>query len=212
MHFQSSKFLNLRFGFPLLLAFLFLPQPCFPGIPDLMLGAKECVRKAPEYDPSYRRLEYPGGDPGWERGVCTDVIIRAFRSTGIDLQQLLHEDILSHPEAYRIKHPDRNIDHRRVPNLVVFFRRHAETLPLNSPWEEGDIVVWDLRGSSYPSHIGLISGEKTPEGRALVYHHFPRTGKFTGHPHEDDCLSDWPILYHFRWIWDGTGENEEKGQ
>ena len=185
----------------LVLALLPFPRWCAAGIPELMQGSQKCVEKAPRYDPSYVRLDYPMGDPGWERGVCTDVVIRAFRAAGIDLQQRMHEDILQRPVAYKISRPDSNIDHRRVPNLVVFFTKYAEKLPTDSQWQEGDIVVWDLRGSGYPSHIGLISGKKAPDGAPLVYHHFPRVGKFSGHPAEDDCLHDWPILYHFRWKW-----------
>lgn len=174
---------------------------CFSGLPELMQGANQCVEKAPRYDSSYLKLNYPNGDPGWERGVCTDVVIRAFRATGIDLQALVHDDILRRPKAYGIRNPDSNIDHRRVLNLVVFFQNTAERLPVDSDWSEGDIVVWDLRGSSYPSHIGIVSGRRNSSGQPLVFHHFPRTFKFSGRPSEDDCLNDWPILYHFRWRW-----------
>lgn len=184
-----------------MLALLSFVPWCSAGVPELIRGARTCVAKAPRYDPSYLRLTYPMGDPGWERGVCTDVIIRAFRAAGIDLQQRVHEDILSRPGAYGISRADSNIDHRRVKNLVVFFEKFATSLPTDSQWEEGDIVIWDLRGSGYPSHIGLISGELTSQGDPLVYHHFPRVGKFSGHPAEDDCLHDWPILKHFRWTW-----------
>lgn len=179
-----------------------LSQWCFAGIQELMEGARECVVKAPSYDPSYIRLEYPMGDPGWERGVCTDVLIRAFRASGIDLQKLVHEDILHRPSAYGISRVDSNIDHRRVRNLLIFFRKFAQSLPPDAQWEEGDIVIWDLRGSGFPSHIGLVSGKTNSKGIPLVYHHFPRVGKFSGRPAEDDCLFDWPILGHFRWKWE----------
>jgi len=181
---------------------LLFPAPwCPAGVPELMQGARSCVEKAPRYDPAYVRLDYPMGDPGWERGVCTDVVIRAFRAAGVDLQQLVHEDILRRPGAYGIRKADSNIDHRRVRNLVVFFKAHAETLPTDGKWQEGDIVVWDLQGSGYPSHIGIISGNRSSSGLPLVFHHFPATGKFSGRPSEDDCVHDWPILYHFRWKW-----------
>ncbi len=164
-------------------------------------GARESVRRAPRYDGRYVPLAYPGGDPGWEIGVCTDVVIRSFRVAGLDLQALVHEDILARPAAYGITRPDPSIDHRRVRNLVVFLSRHAETLPTDGAWEPGDLVVWDLRGRGVPDHIGLVSDRIAPSGRPLVFHHFPRTATFSGHPSEDDCLHRWRILHHFRWRW-----------
>jgi len=162
-------------------------------------GARECVRRAPRYDGAYVPLAYPGGDPGWERGVCTDVVIRAFRAGGVDLQVLVHEDILARPGDYGISRPDTSIDHRRVRNLVVFLSRHAEVLPPDGGWEPGDLVVWDLKGRGVPDHIGLVSDRVAHSGRPLVFHHFPGTSSFTGHPSEDDCLHRWRILHHFRW-------------
>ncbi len=169
-------------------------------VASVLEGARECVRRAPRYDPAYVPLAYPGGDPGWERGVCTDVVIRAFRAAGVDLQVLVHEDILARPRAYGITAPDPSIDHRRVRNLVVFFSRHAEVLPVDGPFRPGDLVVWDLRGRGVPDHIGIVSDGTAPSGRPLVFHHFPSTGTFSGHPSEDDCLYRWRILHHFRWI------------
>ncbi len=165
----------------------------------ILEGAHRCVAKAPRYDGRYVPLAYPGGDPGWEIGVCTDVVIRSFRHAGIDLQRLVHEDILRAPEAYRITRPDPSIDHRRVRNLAVFFRRHARSLPLDADWRPGDIVIWSLSGSGYPNHIGIVAETTGPSGHPLVYHHFPRTALFSGHPEASDCLHLWRILHHFRW-------------
>ncbi len=165
----------------------------------VLAGARDCVRRAPLYDPAYVPLAYPGGDPGWRRGVCTDVVIRSFRTAGVDLQVLVHEDVQSRPAAYRISRPDPSIDHRRVRNLVVFFSRYAETLPVDGRWQPGDIVVWDLKRRGISDHIGILSDRSAPLGRPLVFHHFPRRGPFTGHPSEDDCLHRWRILHHFRW-------------
>ena len=171
------------------------------GPRTLVEGARLSVERAPRYDGSWVRLPYPGGDPGWAIGVCSDVVIRAFRHAGIDLQRLVHEDILAAPGAYRIVRPDPSIDHRRVANLAVFFRRHAETLPTARDWEPGDIVIWSLSGSGWPNHIGIVSDRRGPSGDPLVIHHFPRTARFSGRPEASDCLHTWRILHHFRWRW-----------
>ncbi len=177
-----------------------LPDAAAQGIGRrLVEGARVCIARAPRYDGSYRRLDYPNGDPGWGVGVCSDVVIRAFRYAGLDLQRLVHEDILAAPEAYGIRHPDTNIDHRRVSNLAVFFERHARTLPIGGDWRPGDIVVWSLSGSGWPNHIGIVTDGTGPSGDPLVIHHFPRTARFSGHPEVSDCLHTWRILHHFRW-------------
>ncbi len=182
------------------------------GASALLAGARECVQRAPRYDGRYVALPYPGGDPGWEIGVCTDVVIRAFRRAGVDLQRLVHEDILERPQAYGIRRADANIDHRRVRNLAVFFRRFAEELPADGDWRAGDIVVWSLHGSERPDHIGVISGELGSSGNPLVYHHFPRTAHFSGHPEASDCLYRWRILAHFRWRWESVEDPPPGGR
>lgn len=166
----------------------------------ILEGAHQCVTRAPRYDGRYVRLPYPGGDPGFKIGVCTDVVIRSFRHAGIDLQLLVHEDILRAPGAYGIQRPDPSIDHRRVRNMAVFFRRHAQTLAVDGDWQAGDIVIWSLSGSGYPDHIGLVAERTGPSGDLLVYHHFPRTATFSGHPEASDCLHTWRIIGHFRWV------------
>jgi len=170
----------------------------------VLAGAQECVRRAPVYDASWVALDYPGGDPGWQRGVCTDVVIRSFRRAGVDLQVLVHEDVLRRPSAYGIVRPDPSIDHRRVRNLVVYFLGHALTLLSEQHWSPGDVVVWDLRGRGVPDHVGIVSDRMAAPGRPLVFHHFPRAGPFSGRPSEDDCLHRWRILYHFRWTGEGA--------
>ena len=171
------------------------------GVEALLAGARESVERAPRYDGRYVGLGYPGGDPGWGIGVCTDVVIRAFRRAGVDLQRLVHEDILVRPEAYGVGRADASIDHRRVRNLAVFFRRHAKAVPITGEWRPGDIVIWSLSGSGYPDHIGVIAERAGPSGDPLVYHHFPKTARFSGHPETSDCLHLWRILGHFRWPW-----------
>lgn len=174
----------------------------------LVDGARVSVSRAPVYDNRYVRMKYPLGDPGWQRGACVDVVIRGLRlasNNAVDLQKLVLEDIRESPESYGIGSPDRNIDHRRTRNLVVFFKRNAEVLPVglkkDAPrlYQPGDIVVWDIMGSGKPNHIGIVSDKKNKDGVPYAIHHFRAWRGFTGRPSEDDCLFQWPVLHHFRW-------------
>lgn len=122
----------------------------------LIAAAIERTRHYVRYDPAYVRLAYPGGDVPADTGVCTDEIIRSYRAVGVDLQKEVHEDMLQNFGAYPRKWhwlsaaPDSNIDHRRVPNLMVFFSRKGEALPITSRSEDyspGDLVTWDLAGA-----------------------------------------------------------------
>src|SRR5579863_6067836 len=129
----------------------------------LVVAATERTRHVVRYDPAYVRIPYPGGDVPADTGVCTDEIIRAYRSVGVDLQKEVHEDMLQNFDLYPRKWrwlssgPDSNIDHRRVPNLMAFFARKGQSLQLSDRPEDyapGDIVTWDL-GGSVP-HVGLV--------------------------------------------------------
>ena len=125
------------------------------------------------YDGSYRQIDYPNGDVPEGVGVCTDVIIRAYRKLNIDLQKEVHEDIIKNIDKYgRVKKADKNIDHRRVPNLVVFFKRFGKVLPITnkpSDYKPGDVICWKLGGSI--DHIGLVVNKKSKDGkRYLVVH------------------------------------------
>lgn len=198
--------------FLLVLAFLSTTGTLYPDQPPagtvgalLLEGARMSIVRSPRYDGSWVRLEYPGGDPGWDVGVCSDVVIRAFRHAGLDLQRLVHEDILAAPDAYGIRRPDPSIDHRRVSNLAVFFSRHARRLPPDRDWRAGDIVVWSLSGSGWPNHIGIVTNETGRSGDPLVIHHFPRTARFSGRPEASDCLHAWRIVHHFRWTEEPSG-------
>ena len=127
------------------------------------------------YDPSYIRLSYPNGDVPANTGVCTDVVIRAYRKLGIDLQKKVHEDIKTNRSQYpNIKKPDRNIDHRRVPNLARFFARHGKSLSTEREphmYLPGDIVWWKLGGPKGLNHIGLVVEKRSRGGfRPLVIH------------------------------------------
>lgn len=174
----------------------------------LVEGGRVSVSRRPIYDNRYVRIKYPLGDPGWGGGACVDVVIRAFRQASgnsIDLQKLVFEDIKKSPSAYGISAPDSNIDHRRTRNLVVFFRRNAEVLPVGSKkdvarfYRPGDIVVWDIMGNGKPNHIGIVSDKTNSGGVPFAIHHFREWRGFTGRPSEDDCLFLWPVLHHFRW-------------
>ena len=150
------------------------------------------------------RRVYPGGDIAPSMGVCVEVPIRAFRAAGVDLQRLVHEDMARAPAAYKLgdKKLDTNIDHRRVGNLLTFFRRHWASLPTAvtpatlADWRPGDVVVWSLGGTAHADHIGVVSDATDPtSGRPLVIHNYP----VPGHVAEQDVLLTWKILGHFRW-------------
>lgn len=164
----------------------------------LLAGGRLSIANAPEYDASY----HPGGDPGPARGTAVDLVIRAFRHAGVDLQQRVHEDIVRSPESYGISEPDRSIDHRRLRNLVEFLSRRARSLPTGSgsDWRPGDLVVWriDEGGRSW-THIGILSDRVDAYGDPLVIHHKRPGGGFSGAPSEDDVLFRWPVLHHYRW-------------
>ena len=127
------------------------------------------------YDGSYYRIDYPDGDVPANIGVCTDVIIRAYRVLGVDLQKEVHEDVLKNNAAYsRVKKVDKYIDHRRVPNLVTYFKRHGKVLPITtnaSDYKPGDVVWWNLSETGSLAHIGLVINQKSDDGeRFLVIH------------------------------------------
>jgi uncharacterized protein YijF (DUF1287 family) len=152
------------------------------------------------YDPAYVRLPYPGGDVPEGTGVCTDEVIRAYRALGIDLQKEMHEDIAANFSAYPTRWgrqtPDSNIDHRRVPNLMVFFRRKGETLPITDRADDyapGDLVTWDLgRGLT---HIGMVVDRKTLMSRRYMIVHNIGEG-----PKMEDVLFNWKITGHYRYF------------
>lgn len=152
------------------------------------------------YDPSYFSIPYPNGDIPADRGVCTDVIIRAYRKLGIDLQKNVHEDMVKnfkvYPAKWGMKSTDKNIDHRRVPNLMTFFSRNGNSLPatkLSSDYKPGDIVSWDL-GKGI-THIGIVIDQKSPDGlRNLIVHNI-------GYGQEiSDCLFQYTIIGHHRYV------------
>lgn len=152
------------------------------------------------YDGSYRAIAYPDGDVPDSIGVCSDLIIRSYRRLGVDLQLLVHEDMAAHfddyPKMWGLRRPDTNIDHRRVYNLMAFFRRSGASLPLTDgdhSFTRGDLVAWDLGGGI--GHIGIVSRNRTVDrSRPLIIHNIGSG------PVEEDCLERWTIIGHFRYF------------
>ncbi|WP_437597543.1 DUF1287 domain-containing protein [Sorangium sp. So ce590] len=177
------------------------PAPAAASSNAIVARARLEVARGVTYDPAWVAIGYPGGDPAPDRGVCTDVVIRAVRATGVDLQKMIHEDVLARRAAYTtVERPDRNIDHRRVGPMLTYLRAHATPLPRTfdeaavSTWKPGDIVVWALKRcpACAPDHVGIVSDRKGPRGLPLVLHNIgPR-------PSEDDALDAWTVLGHFR--------------
>ena len=149
------------------------------------------------YDGSYFRIAYPNGDVPADRGVCTDVIIRAYRKLNIDLQKEVHEDMRvnfgKYPQNWGMKRPDTNIDHRRVPNLMTFFSRHGTVKTISSQAKDylpGDIVTWDLgRGIG---HIGIVVNKKSADGERYLIVHNIGAGQVI-----QDCLFSFPVTGHY---------------
>jgi hypothetical protein len=165
-------------------------------------AALERTHHAIRYDPSYIRIPYPGGDVPADTGVCTDEVIRSYRVLGIDLQKEVHEDMEHHLSVYPQRwsrpstHTDTNIDHRRVPNLMVFFSRKGEVLAISTHAEDyspGDLVTWDL-GGNVP-HIGIVTNRKAANsGRYMVVHNIGQG------PMLEDVLFHWKVTGHYRYL------------
>lgn len=162
-------------------------------------AAREQIGVTTRYDPAYVRLAYPNGDVPVDRGVCTDVVVRAFRRAhGMDLQKLLHEDMKTHfalyPKIWKLTKPDPNIDHRRVPNLRVWFTRQGWSLPVKqdpTAFLPGDIVTCTVPPNL--PHVMIVSGQRSEDGsRPLVIHNIGAGTR------EEDRLFDFPLTGHFR--------------
>jgi uncharacterized protein YijF (DUF1287 family)/L,D-peptidoglycan transpeptidase YkuD (ErfK/YbiS/YcfS/YnhG family) len=168
------------------------------GIPtalDILIGAKKTALLATPYVETYRALDYPNGDMPRQEGVCTDVVIRALRNAGYDLQLLVSNDRATAPNAYpAIAKPDRNIDHRRVRNLLVYFQRHFEALSPLSTLLPGDVIFFDTMGDSRPEHIGVVSNQVGKSGRPLIINSWT-TGYVTS---EMDLLPTVLATHRFR--------------
>ncbi|MEA1962234.1 MAG: DUF1287 domain-containing protein [Bacillota bacterium] len=168
--------------------------------PDfILLGARQEAQNQTRYDGSYQVMAYPGGDVSQDVGACTDVIIRAYRNAGIDLQKFIHEDMQEnfseYPDKWGLTAPDPNIDHRRIPNQMKFFERNGTMLTTNveqktEEWQWGDTVYWKFPNGD--EHCGIISDRHAPDGTPLVIHN-------AGMAVEQDFLQRWKIIGHFRY-------------
>jgi uncharacterized protein len=152
------------------------------------------------YNGAYRKIDYPGGDVPKRFGVCTDVIIRSYRALGVDLQQLVHQDMRDnfsiYPNIWGLKKPDTNIDHRRVPNLEVFFQRHGKALVISqnpADYQPGDIVSWRL-ANNLP-HIGIVGAQLSADGKRPLIIHNIGWG-----PKQEDFLFGAKIVGHYRFF------------
>lgn len=182
---------------------LFLTRAELPEDTPFALRLAEAARERTKhtviYDPAYVTLDYPGGDVPAGRGVCSDVVIRAYRVFGIDLQKLVHEDMKAHfakyPKKWGLKRPDKNIDHRRVPNLQTFFERHGESLPLSrniADYAQGDLVAWDLNDKGL-THIGIVVAPPGKPAERWIVHNIGAGPKL------EDRLLEWTIIGHYRY-------------
>jgi uncharacterized protein YijF (DUF1287 family) len=188
---------HLRF----LLFLLVFPSLAFAQSSALLIkAARKQIGVTKSYDPAYVTLAYPNGDLPIERGVCTDVVIRAMRQNGIDLQKEVHEDMKRafavYPKTWGLKTTDKNIDHRRVPNLQKYFARKNFQLPLPDTaeaFQPGDLVTCLVAGKL--PHIMIVSDKKGASGHWKVIHNI---GAGT---QEEDCLMSHKLTGHYRWKW-----------
>ena len=182
------------------LILLLLTTPAFAGVKPsgLTEAARDQVGVTVTYDPAYTALDFPGGDLPRDRGVCTDVVIRALRDAwDIDLQLAVNRDMkadfAAYPGLWGLTRTDRNIDHRRVPNLATLLTRIGADLPLTdapTPYLPGDIVTWNLPGNL--PHIGIVSDRRTAEGTPLILHNIGAGAR------EEDILFAYPMTGHYR--------------
>ncbi|HEV3471544.1 MAG TPA: DUF1287 domain-containing protein [Pyrinomonadaceae bacterium] len=176
------------------------PSSGSPFLDALVEAAVERTTFEVRYDPTYFRIGYPGGDVPAEVGVCTDEVIRSYRKVGVDLQKEVHEDMKAnfhlYPRKWGLKKTDTNIDHRRVPNLMVFFERQGAALPVTADardYRPGDVVTWDLGAGL--THIGIVVNVPSaadPE-RLMIVHNIGAG------PRMEDVLFNWKITGHYRY-------------
>ena len=167
----------------------------------LAVAAVERTTHHVTYDGSYRPIAYPMGDVPDDRGVCTDVIIRSYRAIGVDLQQLIHEDMganfNTYPKLWGLARPDANIDHRRVPNIRRFLERQGAEVPASRDVKDylpGDLVTWNLVSTGSLPHTGIVSSRASEHGVPLVVHNIG------GGPKLDDVLFAYEMTGHYRYL------------
>lgn len=175
-----------------------LPDNVPPQLKQMLEGAVGQAGVTTGYDPAYVALDYPGGDVPENTGVCSDVVVRAFRKAGIDLQKEVHEDMTAARSEYSNKwganKPDRNIDHRRVLNLMTYFTRQGKSLPISlsaTDYQPGDIVAWELTNGI--DHIGIVTNMLSASAdRYLIVHNIGAGTRI------EDMLFAWTIKGHYR--------------
>ena len=177
-----------------------LPPKSSPQLKQFIDGAVEQSKVTTGYDPSYVKLDYPNGDVASDTGVCSDVVVRAFRKAGIDLQKEVHEDMKlawgEYPRKWGARGTDTNIDHRRVLNLTTYFDRRNKSLPISSnrtDYLPGDLVAWEL--SDGVEHIGILTNLwSEPDKHCLVVHNIGAGARV------EDVLFAWKIIGHYRYF------------
>ncbi len=186
-------------------------RPAPPAhVAKLVNSVYEQSKVTRSYNPAYVQLPYPGGDVDQTTGVCTDVVIRAFRAQAVDLQEAVHKDMRRHfgeyPKKWGLRSPDTNIDHRRVPNLMTFFERQGKSLPVSDEadhYQPGDVVVWELDSGQH--HIGVVVTERSDdELRPLMGHNINEGTKV------EDVLFAWKVIGHYRFFEPLLAENSRK--
>ena len=167
------------------------------GAAPLVEKGREQIGVTTGYDPAYRKIGYPAGDVPMQTGVCSDVVVRAFRGLKIDLQKEVHDDMVKafdqYPRKWGLKRPDANIDHRRVPNLMTYFERKGWSVALSkqaADFHADDVVAWDLGGGV--THIGIVSDRRSAAGTPLVVHNIGQG------VHEEDLLFACKIIGNYR--------------
>ncbi len=192
------------------IAIFFISLSCFGGSfeEDIVAAAIDRTTKEVRYDGSYFAIPYPNGDVPEHVGVCIDVVIRSYRALGVDLQVLVHEDMVKNFADYPSKRiwgldkTDKNIDHRRVPNLQIFFSRHGRSLSISQrpgDYAPGDIVTWMLPGNL--PHIGIVTDRVSDAtGNPLAVHNIGAG------PHLDDMLFSYEITGHYRYLPEGYSD------
>lgn len=199
---MMSKYYKIPF-FCLFLAIFSFKQDS-PFFQKLVVQAINQTKIKVTYVPDYIRIKYPNGDVPANTGVCTDLVIRAYRGLGIDLQKEVHEDMVKHfkdyPKLWKLKAPDTNIDHRRVPNLMTYFKNKKAELPVSSKEEDykpGDLVTWNLQNKKVMSgitHIGVVTDQKSADGKRYLIAHNIGGGNTI-----EDMLFSYTIIGHYRY-------------
>ncbi|HJX91457.1 MAG TPA: DUF1287 domain-containing protein [Pyrinomonadaceae bacterium] len=177
-----------------------LPASSSPQLKLLIDSAVAQAGITTGYDPAYVSIQYPEGDVPINTGVCSDVIVRAFRKVGIDLQKEVHEDMAreweAYPKRWGLTRPDSNIDHRRVLNLMTYFTRQGKAVPITDEPDDylpGDVVAWDLGGGTY--HIGMVTNMLSETQRECLIVHNIGAGTRV-----EDVLMNWTIKGHYRYF------------